>query len=333
MTSSPTRMITYDPEADDPFDGDLLRLTDYDVLPDALAANLAGGRHFEIRDPLSFPFEDVGPDFWTTPLLVRLPDISGEDARSLFDELLFRRLTVCDLLTASVGLRDQLQQHYGFPKSMFVAADHRRSARDLEIADRVAVELRRRHSPLYSEWPLATPAYKERLVVATDALSRAIAEARPGPSASPTVELRGWNVRRFVPSVWSGLRRIVEYRPIIRDRLAVDHGETGVALVAPGKDVKPLGVDVGVGIDHLKLAGAGTAQRRLRSLFQSVQSGGRLVLVETFDGDRRPNDYIDLLLEVSTHRLVMESVSVLSCPDDEVASAAVFSLTKLGRRV
>lgn len=308
-------------------------LTDYDVLPPALNRALDGASHIEIDDPLSFPFEDAGPSFWETPLLVRLPDMTFDACVDLFDRLLFRRLTVCDQVAAPKPLVAPLSRRYGFPRSMFVPLDHRPDPDVLDVAARVTAELRRRHSTLYTEWPLPSMPYKRRLLQVDRAVRQAVDETPVIGGSKPAVELHGWHVRRLIPAAWGDLIRVVERRPIALERLALDYQPSSLDIVGPGSPVQPLGTDVGIGVDHLRQSSDRAIERGLSLLFGSVQVGGRLVLVETFDGARSPDEFVDLLLEVSTHRLILQDLHILGCDDDQASTTAVFVLTKIGKWV
>ncbi len=327
------QLIRYHRGADSPeVDDGWLDLTDYDVLPRDLTRSLHGTSCVQIDDPFSFPFEDAGSSLWEAPLLVRLPDVSPEECIDLFDRVLFRHLTVCDLLAVDDSLVDPLRLRYGYARSMFVPSDHRIDPEMLDTAARVADELRRRHSTLYTEWPLPTVAYKRRLVCVDQAIRKAVGEASV-VGGRPRTELHGWHVRRFVPSAWGELTRIVERRPIALDRLALDYQPTSVGLIGSGAPVPPLGTDVGIGVDHLRQSSTTAIRRGLSLLFGSVQVGGRLVLVETFDGSLRPDDFVDILLDISTHRLVLQDLQVMACEDDAASTTAVYILTKIGERV
>lgn len=308
-------------------------LTDYDVLPRALNPALDGATYVEIDDPLSFPFDDVGPAFWETPLLIRLPDIAFEDCVYLFDRLLFRRLTVCDQLAAPDVLAAPLRRRYGFGRSMFVPPDHQPDLEALETASQVAEELWRRRSTLYTEWPLPTLAYKSRLVQVDRAVRRAVDEVRVIGGGRPTIELHGWHVRRLIPAAWGDLVRIVERRPISTERIRLDYEASSFTLCAPGTPVAPLASSVAIGVDHLRQSSGRAIERGLALMFRSVQVGGRLVLVETFDSTWRPDDFVDVLLEVSTHRLVLQDMWIAACDGDEAPTTAVFVVTKIGNQV
>lgn len=307
-------------------------LDDYQVLPADLSHNLGGAAHFEIADPLSFPFEDVADSFWDIPLLIRLPDLSLDDCVNLFGQPLLTNLTVCDVLSASPELTAGLQRSFGFPRSMFVDDDYRRATFEIKTAHRVAVELRRRRSNLYTEWPLPTTAYKQRLVLADRAIRKAVT-GYVGPVHQPRIEVHGWNVRRFVPAVWSGLTRVVERRPVIRRRLQTEYEGVGLPIGSMKQPLAALGSEVVVGIDNLKLYGLHQVRRALTDLMATVQTGGRVILFESFVDNHRPDDFVDLVLDAATHRVTLNEVRVLACSDDEVATAAVFELNRIGGRI
>ena len=298
------RLVVYDPDGSHPIEGALM-IGDHDVLPPDLGQHLDHADHIEVRDPLSFPFEDAPPPFWTTPLLVRLPDINPDDLVSLLDEPLLGKLTVCDLLSASDLLRDALQHRYGFPRSMFVPTVYQPTPRSIVLARRVDNELARRQAMTHGEWPLRTARYKRHLVAVTAEVTRSVDTHVPQPGVKPRVEVHGWGVRRFLPAVWNGLERVCEQRPAARALLGSDYPSRPFSVPLRPANREPLGTDIALGVDHLRLAGSGTAKRAIETLFRSLQSGGRLILVESFDGAVRPEDYIDMLLDASVHRLTL----------------------------
>ena len=305
-----------------------IAVTDYDVLPGAPMQTFTAAGHIHIDDPLSFPFEDVGRGFWDVPLLVRLPDIAFDDCVALLDHLLCR-LTVCDQLAVPDALVERLIQHYGFGRSMFVDSERLPGVGDFEAARRAA-ELQDRLSTPYSEWPLPTVISKRRLREVNRLVRDAVAETPVADGRRPSVELHGWNVRRLVPAVWDGLTRVVERRPIALERLQLDYPGGRFERCGPTSSVRTSGCDVGVGVDHLRLSADHAVEQNLSLLFASVQVGGRLVLLETFDGGRRPTDFIDMLLEISTHRLTLHDVQMPAVEGDDVSTTGLFVMNKIG---
>lgn len=324
------QLVRYSPEG--PVNGgdpDTVNLTEYDVLPRTLKTTLARADRVEIDDPLSFPFEDAGPELWDLPLLVRLPDLTFDDCLDLFDRLLLQRLTVCDQLAAPDSLVAPLMRHYGFNRSMFVGPDHEPMAGDLEAVARIDGDLGASRSPRKSEPSLPTVASKRPLVRLDRAVRKAVAGAAATGGGMPSIELHGWDVRRLIPAVWNDLIRVVERRPSALERLGFEYPLPGFELDGPGSPVRPRATDVGVGVDHLRQSSHHAIEQSLSLLFASVQVGGRLVLLETFDGDPGPHGFVDLLLEVSTHRLILQELMIVT-GDDDVSTTALFVLNKIG---
>ena len=307
-----------------------VHLSDYDVLPSRLGSAFDDCVHIEIDDPLSFPFEDAPRVFWETPLHISLPRIDFETCVALFDEVMLRRLTVCDRLDAPNELIEPLAARYGFPRSMFVEPGEGRDRRTFIVADRLATELQRRRSTLYSDPPIPAVEYKRRLMAVDSILRRAV-DGVPVVGVR-RVELHGWNVGRFVPAVWGDLTRVVERRAIAVERLGHDYPSDTLPRLHDRR-AEVIGSAIGVGIDHLRIAGSDSIHRALSDLFNTVQSTGRLVLVETFGAKWSPDQFIDLLLDVSCHRLVLHDMHLLSGPGDRAATTAVFELTKIGQKV
>jgi hypothetical protein len=276
-------------------------LTDWDVLPFRLAPLLDQAASLTVVDPMSFPFDALRDSDRAIPVAVQLP--GGWDAEQLIDLFggpLLGELTPFD----AVAVEDDeswgaLAERYSWPAGI------RATEQDLlGFAAGLAAESAGTPKGAKARYLAARTVLAPQLTVAREAVPRGetervlllVADAEP----------------------WASL-----------------FGAGAVVLAEADTETVHVALSINALCDHPREERA----TRLFALLQALRVGGRLIVLDRFldgyagrlTGAPAPAELLADVREASLRHVVLEHVETIRYPGEALASAGLFTFTKIGR--
>jgi|SRR5215217_464252 SAM-dependent methyltransferase len=321
-------------------------LSEWEVLPAKLVADIEGATALVVLDPFSFPFEIMTGEQWGVPLIVVLP--AGFDVEFLiavFGEVVFGRLTLFDrVATADEGAWEVLRRRYGWAGSQRVALES--DAPD-DAAAEIGALLEAENAtpaPLVDGAPRGAGPEK-----AIHLAEKAVLE----PQFADAWGDRADDVAFDVLEVGAGTGRWAASFDLARTRFfGVDIDGNLVAAARAnvlGASFEHLGPDLilpyqnesfdlvfSVTVMHHHPTPA--KKTLLSEMWRVARPGGRLLFLEEFVSDRSEeavypmsvNVFVALLLEATNEQVVLEHMESLRYPREDLTRGGVIAVSRLG---